>query len=113
MKFRMKPAAMLIPFTFEGDCEVVELTPVPTSRYVVNVEVGDSSTTQAMQIVQQTKKTMDTFFPKGTVLYVPSRNGVPTLQIFELEEVDEVLKETSPAEEIHKAPGSIKHTTPW
>lgn len=102
-KYLMKPAGIVIPAVLYEGHQVVELDPKPTSRYVVHVEVGDMSPSQAMAALEHTKKGLAGFFPKGTVLYVPCRNAVPVFQIFELEQVGDVLEEKA-SETFHQTP---------
>ncbi len=102
MKFRMVPASICLPLQVADaiDAPVVEIALKPTSRYIVHVDIGTLKELDAINVMHQAKKAVDGFFPKGTVLYVPVRDGIPALTVFELEQVDE----TTTAQAPHQAP---------
>lgn len=102
--FRLVRKAALSPNTaieiqHEGverieEVPAIEIQP-GTKKYMVSVEVGDLSPSDARTLMQHSAKLLREFLGDKNVLVVPARNGHPAIGIYELEPVeDNVVPET-------------------
>lgn len=88
-KYTMVPVGVVLPITHieteEATFPVVKLEPTPTTRYIITVEVGDAGPIQVHDIMKQANKILSKILVKDTFVIVASRNGTPTLQVYELQ----------------------------
>lgn len=68
--------------------QAVEFEPSPNKKYMVSIEVGDQSPSAVAAQLQRLSAQLKGFFPEGSVLVVPARNGHPVMGIYELEPAD-------------------------
>ena len=68
------------------DMPGVEFTPGPGKKYLFALEVGDLPPAAVMAQLNKAKLMLQEFLPEAAVMVVPSRDGVPALSVYELEE---------------------------
>jgi hypothetical protein len=65
--------------------DVIEFKPGPNKRYMVTVEIGNMPPKEATMYMQKLRDHLKGFFPEGTLLVSPMRNGQPTNGIYEID----------------------------
>lgn len=65
--------------------DVVELKVEDLARYVFYIDVGSLPTREAQEYLVRARAAFKGFMPEGHIMFVPTRNGVPSVQIAKLE----------------------------
>ena len=65
--------------------QAVEFEPGPNKKYMVSIEVGDQGPSDVAAQLKRLHTQLKGFFPDGSYLIVPARNGHPVMGIYELE----------------------------
>lgn len=85
---QLKPTAHLEARVDEAESyPVVEYEPKPGKKYAISIEVGDLPPSEVVRHMARSREALKDFFPEGSVLLIPSRNGHPSVVIYELEQV--------------------------
>jgi hypothetical protein len=67
--------------------EAVEFEPSPSKKYVISIEVGNQPPSAVAMQIQRLHTQLKGFFPDGSYLIVPARDGHPVMGIYELDPV--------------------------
>jgi len=70
----------------DSTVDLVEFEPGKNKKYLCSVEVGNLPPTEAMHYLKAAIKTLKEFFGDN-VMVIPSRDGHPSMGIYEVEEV--------------------------
>jgi len=84
----LEPNAQLDIKTQDGEAksfDVIEFQPGPSKRYMVSIEVGNMPPKEAVSYLNKMREHLKNFFPEGTLLVSPMRNGHPTAGIYEID----------------------------
>ena len=68
---------------------VIGFEPGKATKYLVSIEVGDLSPSEAMGYLRAAQEQLKPFFGENLFVLVPSRNSHPSMAVYEIQPVEE------------------------